>query len=136
MSIHYNQNYNREQIAVFLQTIQDCVRESRYYISKNENRQENIDFINEYNLTSKKQKDILLKIEPEDFCHTLQNTNVGFEHEVLYVFCPQVMLADFEGSEEMVDVYTKFNIIDISEGKRVVVISFHKRNKPIDYLFR
>ncbi|NLY19228.1 MAG: hypothetical protein GX045_09855, partial [Clostridiaceae bacterium] len=32
--------------------------------------------------------------------------------------------------------YTKFNLIDSESGKRVVVISFHKRNKPIDYLFR
>jgi predicted RNA-binding protein with TRAM domain len=30
----------------------------------------------------------------------------------------------------------KFNLIDSESGKRVVVISFHKRNKPIDYLFR
>lgn len=135
MNSHYNQNYTREQIIAVLQTIQDCVRESRFVISKNENRQENIDFINEYNLTDQKQKDILLKIEPEDFCHTLQNTKSGFEHEVLYVFCPQVVLFNFEDNEELVDIYTKFNIINLNGGKRVVVISFHKRNKPIDYLF-
>jgi hypothetical protein len=76
-----------------------------------------------------------LKIAPEDFCHTLQNTNLGFEHEVLYVFCPRVMLFNFEDNEELVDIYIKFNIIDLNGGKRVVVISFHKRNKPIDYLF-
>lgn len=35
-----------------------------------------------------------------------------------------------------VDVYTKFNVIDLPSGSRAVVISFHKRNKPIDYLFR
>ena len=40
---------------------------------------------------------------------------------------------DYPPSE---DIYTKFNIIDLKEGTRVVVISFHKRNKPIDYLFR
>lgn len=136
MNLHYNQNCTREQIGLVLQTIQDCVRESRFYISKNENRQENLDFIEDYNLTNKKQKEILLQIEPEDFCHTLQNTKLGYEYEILYVFCSEVMLFNFEGNEEMVDVYTKFNIIDISEGKRVVVISFHKRNKPIDYCFK
>jgi len=132
----YNQNYTHEQIAAVLTSIQDCVREGRFIISKNENRQENIDFINEYNLSSKRQKEIILKIEPEDFCHSLQNTNIGFEYEVLYVFCPQVMLFNFEGTEDLVDIYTKFNLIDINSGKRVVVISFHKRNKPIGYLFR
>lgn len=135
MNPHYNQNYTREQITVVLQTIHDCVRENQFVISKNKNRQENIDFIREYNFSSKKQKEILLKIAPEDFCHTLQNTNLGFEHEVLYVFCPRVMLFNFEDNEELVDIYIKFNIIDLNGGKRVVVISFHKRNKPIDYLF-
>ncbi len=43
---------------------------------------------------------------------------------------------NFEGEEKWVDIYTKFNIIDIASGKRVVVISFHKRNKSIGYLFR
>jgi hypothetical protein len=136
MNSQYNQNYIREQIVAVLQTIQDCVRESRFVISKNENRQENIDFINEYNLTDKKQKDILLKIEPEDFCHTLQNTKLGFGHEVLYVFCPQVVLFNFEDDKKLVDIYTKFNIINFNGGKRVVVISFHKPSKSIDYLFR
>lgn len=71
MNRHYNRNYSREQIASILTTIQDCVREGRFIISKNENRQENIDFINEYNLTSRRQKEILLKLKPEDFCHSL-----------------------------------------------------------------
>jgi hypothetical protein len=136
MNLNYKQAYTKEQIAGILQTIQDCVRENRFIISKNENRQENIDFLNEYNLNSKKQKAILLKIEAEDFCHTLQNTKLGYEHEILYVFCPQVMLFDFEGDERLVDIYTKFNLVVMNHGKRVVVISFHKRNKPIDYLFR
>lgn len=136
MNPHYNHNYIREHIVTVLDAIKDCVRESRFVISKNENRQENIDFINEYNLSSKKQKEILFKIEPEDFCHTLQNTNLGFEYEILYVFCPQMRLFNIDGQEELVDIYTKFNIIDLSGGKRLVVISFHKRNKPIDYLFR
>lgn len=136
MNQYYNQDYTKEQIGIVLQTIKDCIRENRYVISKNENRQENIDFINAYNLTSKKQKEILMRIEPEDFCHTLQNTNLGFEHEVLYVFCPQVILFNFDGEEESVDIYTKFNVIDIASAMRVVVISFHKRNKQIDYLLR
>ena len=136
MNPHYKQDYTKEQIAAILQTVQDCIRENRFVISKKKNRQENISLIHEYNLTSNKQKEILLNITVGDFCHTLQNTNLGFEHEVLYVFCPQVMLFNLDGNEEMVDIYTKFNIIDFNGGKRVVVISFHKRNKPIDYLFR
>lgn len=136
MNQHYNQNYTREEIDAVLAKIKSCVENNKYIISQNENRQENIDFINEYNIRTDKQKSILMKIETEDFCHSLQNTNIGYEYEVLYVFVPQVDLINADGVEETVDVYAKFNIIDMPSGSRTVVISFHKRNKPIDYLFR
>lgn len=136
MNPHYNQNYTREQIEEVLNNIKDCVKRNRFTISKNENRQENIDFINEYNITDKKQKKILLEIEAIDFCYSLKNINPEFEHEILYVFVPQVELYNADGNLEMVDVYTKFNVVDLSNGKRTIVISFHKRNKDIDYLFR
>ena len=61
---------------------------------------------------------------------------ICFEYEALYVFVPQVQLFNADGEEETVDVYTKFNVIDMSNGCRTVVISFHKLNKPIEYLFR
>ncbi len=136
MNPNYNQNYTREEIDTVLEKIKSCVEKNRYTISLNENRQENIDFINEYNIRSDKQKSILLQIETNDFCHSLQNTKIGYEYEVLYVFVPQVQLFNAEGGEETVDIYIKFNVIDLPSGSRAVVISFHKRNKPIDYLFR
>lgn len=136
MNPHYNQNYTKEEIDVILEKIKSCVGNNKYTIVLNENRQENIDFINEYNIRSNKQKSILLQLRTEDFCHTQQNTKIGYEYEVLYVFVPQIKLFNVDGEEEMVDVYTKFNIIDMPSGSRTVVISFHKRNKPIDYLFR
>ena len=136
MNPHYNQDYTMEQVEAILDIIQDCVKHNHYTISRNENRKENNDFIKDYNLTSGKQKDILLKIVAKDFCHSLQNMKIGFEHETLYVFCPQILLFNFDGVEELIDIYTKFNIIEYELGKRVVAISFHKRNKPLEYLFR
>lgn len=137
MSEHYNQNYTREEVQVILNKIKDCINDNQYIISQNQNRAENVQFITEYRLDEKKRKEILLSIEVDDFCHSLNNTNPGYEHEVLYVFCPQRNLFDIFGEEEFVDIYTKFNIIEYKiDKKRVVTISFHKRNKPIDYLFR
>lgn len=136
MNPYYNQNYTREQIDAILDKIKSCVGNNKYTIAFNENRQENIDFINEYNIRSNKQKNILMQLRTEDFFHTLQNTKIGYEYEVLYVFVPQVQLFSADGEEEIVDVYTKFNVIDMPNGRRTVVISFHKRNKPIGYLFR
>lgn len=85
MNPHYNQNYTREEIADVPAKIKSCVEKNRFTISQNENRQENIDFINEYNIRSDRQRPILMQIEVEDFCHSLQNTKIGFEYEVLYV---------------------------------------------------
>ena len=136
MNPYYNQNYTRAQIDAILDKIKNCVINNKYTIARNENRKENIDFINEYNIRSDKQKRILLKLKTEDFCYTLQNTKLGFEYEVLYVFVPQVKLFNAEGFEETVDIYIKFNVIDLPSGARTVVISFHRRNKPVDYLFR
>ena len=137
MSEHYNQNYTREEVQVILNKIKDCINDNQYIISQNQNRAENVQFINEYRLDEKKRKEILLSIEVDDFCHSLNNTNPGYEHEVLYVFCPQRNLFDIFGEEEFVDIYTKFNIIEYKiDKKRVFTISFHKRNKPIAYLFR
>lgn len=133
---YYNQNYTREQIDDVLDKIKYCVVNNKYTIALNENRQENLDFINEYNIRSDKQKSILLQITTDDFCHTLQNTKVGFEYEILYVFVPEVKLFNSDGVEEVVEIYVKFNIINMSNNSRTVVISFHKRNKPISYMFR
>ena len=96
---HYNQNYTREEVDAILAKIKSCVEKGHYVISQNENRQENIDFINEYNIRSDKQRSILMQIKTEDFCHSLQNTKIRFEHEVLYVFVPQVQLFNSDGEE-------------------------------------
>lgn len=136
MSQHYDQNYSKEKITEVLKKIQDCIRQGRYTIAKNSNRDENLDFIREYNLMSKKQRQILLQIKPEDFCYSLQNKNIGFEHETLYVYCPQVRLFNFDNEENRVDLYIKFNIVENKAGYLVIVVSFHERNKPIDYCFR
>ena len=85
MNPYYNQNYSKEEIDVVLNKIKSCVGSNKYTIALNENRQENIDFINEYNIRSNKQKAFYLQLKTEDFCHTLQNTKLGYEYEVLYV---------------------------------------------------
>lgn len=136
MNSHYNQNYTWEEINSILTNIKTCIKKNHYTVSLNENRQENIDFINEYNLRSDKQKSILMQIKTEDFCHSLQNTKRGYEYEVLYVFVPQVQLYNADDVKETIDIYIKFNLLNLPFGNRTVIISFHKRNKPISYLFR
>lgn len=140
MSPYYNQNYTRYEVEEILFQIKECVRNDRFTISRNENRQENVDFINEYNIRSDRQKKILIQLQADDFCHSLPNRKVGYRQEVLYVFVPQVRLCNVDGEIETIDIYTKFNVILMSgslpASHRMVVVSFHKRNKPVNYLFR
>jgi hypothetical protein len=135
MKQNYNQNYGRCGIAAILGQIHDCVRSNRFTVSVNDSREENRRFIYEYNLTHAKIAELLLAIDVADFCHSLRNIKPGYEHETLYVFCPQVQLYNLTGNRERVDVYTKFNLITTAGGNRVVVISLHPRNKPINYCF-
>lgn len=132
MNNSYLKNFSREEISDILKTIQTCVKKDNYVISRNDNRKENIGFFDKYSLTAAKIKAIILNIEIYDFCYGLHNEHAGFEHEILYVFCPQIELS-YGDIVDMIDIYSKFNIID---GERVVVISFHKRNYPINYLFK
>lgn len=136
MNLNYNQNYSYEEIAVLLKRIKECIVNDNYILSQNENRKENMDFIREYNIYSSKQKAILLNIQVEDFCHSLKNTKPGYEYETLYVFAPHAELYHGDDRKERVQIYTKFNIIRLKNGERVVVISFHPFHKPIKTLFQ
>lgn len=101
---YHNQNYSRKQIEAVLSTIKKCIENDQFLISMNENRQENIAFINEYNIYPKKRKEVLLQIKIEDFCHSLKNTKPGYEHEILYVFVPQVELFNTLGEKEKMGI--------------------------------
>lgn len=47
-------DYSKEQIRNLVEIIKDCVREDMYTISLEENKAENIQFIEEYNVNEKK----------------------------------------------------------------------------------
>ena len=136
MNPNYLQNYTKKDIKEVLSKIPACIRNGRYTVSTNNNRVENINFINDYNLRDKKIRKIILNMKVEDFCHALHNTNPKHSDKILWVFVPQVELSDVDGDSITVDVYTKFNIVNSQSSDYTIVISFHKRNKPIDYLFR
>lgn len=136
MNQNYNTNYTKNEINIILDKIKNCITNNNFTISFNEKRIDNINFINEYNINSIKQKNILLKTQTEDFCYSLPNIKPGYEYEVLYVFAPQVKLYNVDDIEKNVTIYTKYNIIEKSDGNRLVVISFHEIKKTIDYLFR
>lgn len=129
-------DYSEEQIKNLIDIIRDCVRENRYTICLEDNKIENIQFIEEYNINEKKRVDILFYLDYKDFCYGLQNLKDGIEQNNLYVFCLQRELYNFDDKKELVDIYLKFNIICNEEEEYRTLVSLHKRNKPITYLFK
>jgi len=129
-------DYSEEQIKNLIDIIRDCVRENRYTISLEDNKIENIQFIEEYNINEKKRVDILFYLDYKDFCYGLQNLKDGVEQNNLYVFCIQRELYNFDNKKELVDIYLKFNVICNEAEEYRTLVSLHKRNKPITYLFK
>ncbi|MEY8304864.1 hypothetical protein [Anaerosalibacter bizertensis] len=125
-----------DDIKAYLSKFRKFILDGKYSIAQNENRQENIDFIEDYKIDTKKEKEILLGIQYDDFCYAVDNDNEEFSHEILYIFCKCQEL-DYWGTLENVDIYIKINMTQIRNGDDFVfIVSFHKRNKPIEYLFK
>lgn len=129
-------DYSEEQIKNLIEIIKDCVRENRYTISLEDNKIENIQFIEEYNLNQNKRVNILFDLDYKDFCYGLQNLKDGIEQNNLYIFCIQKELYNIEDKKELVDIYFKFNIMCNESEEYRVLVSLHKRNKPITYVFK
>ena len=129
-------NFSPDDIKHYLDMLRKCVLEGRYSIARNENRQENMNFIEDYKINSKREKEILLGLQFDDFCYAVENEKIDYAHEILYVFCKQHEL-DFWGELENVEIYIKVNMIEMRNGDpRAFIVSFHKRNFEITYLFR
>ena len=131
MNNKHNTNYTKDEVQEIIDIIRECVSNGMYSISLNANRNENRNLIAEYNITPERRKKILMGMEVEDFCYSVQNEHPAFSHEILYVFSPQVLLRDISDEEVIVDIYVKINILENNE--RIIVVSFHKRNYDIEY---
>ena len=129
-------DYSEEQIKNLIEIIKNCVRENRYIISLEDNKLENIQFMQEYNINEKKRINILFNLYYKDFCYGLKNLKDGFEENNLYIFCVQRELYNIEDKKELVDIYLKFNIICNEAEEYRILVSLHKRNKPITYVFK
>ncbi len=128
-------NYTKEMITSLIIMIKECVMDDRVTVSFEGSRIENMQFIEEYNINEEKIVDILTGLTEADFCYGLKNMQNGNVYNDLYVFCPVRELYNIKGKKESVDVYMRFNMIEIGDGNCRALVSLHKRNKPITYLF-
>ncbi len=132
-------DFTKDKIKYYLSEIKELIDNDCYSIEINASREENLEFLQDYNINTKKEKEILMSLEYTDFCYAVKNktNNPKYANEILYIFNKNYPLFKIgEDCSENIDIYIKTNKIDTRSGKRVIVISFHKRNKNIEYLFK
>lgn len=125
---------DKKDIEQYLKEVKEAVKNDRYRIDRNINRQDNMNLFLDYVIDAAKAKKIILSLTVMDFSDILRNEHKGFEHERLYVFGKDVTLLERTGTEEKtVSLYIKFNKL---ENCFVIVISFHEQKYPLTYYFR
>lgn len=126
-------NLSIADIEEYLSIVRQAVREDRYEIERNENREENLKLSWQYMLPEEEIKKIIYSLTPLDFSEAVKNRKRRFANEILYVFGKNVNLIERDsGQEKEIELYIKFNKeID----NYVIVISFHEAKHPVKKYF-
>ncbi len=126
-------NLSIADIEEYLSIVRQAVREGRYEIERNENREENLKLSWQYMLPEEEIKKIIYSLTPLDFSEAVKNRKKRFANEILYVFGKNVNLIERDsGQEKEIELYIKFNKeID----NYVIVISFHEAKHPVKKYF-
>lgn len=124
----------QDEINVYLDEVKEAIRNNRYRIDRNSNRQDNINLFWDYVIDETMAKDILLGLTATDFSERVRNRKPGYENEVLYIFGKDVELLERIGNSiRTVPLYIKFNKTDTCY---VIVVSMHEQKYPIKYYFK
>lgn len=124
-------NFTKEEIEEYIKQVKQLVQKNKFKIS-DVNREKNINFINKYNLSLKKRKEMILKLDVLDFCYAVDDYK---SKDMLYIFSKEYELDNW-GTYEKVNVYIKIDIKKISSMEYAIIISFHEREKNIKFLFK
>lgn len=126
-------NLSIADIEEYLSIVRQAVREDRYEIERNENREENLKLSWQYMLPEEEIKKIIYSLTPLDFSEAVKNRKKRFANEILYVFGKNVNLIERDsGQEKEIELYIKFNK-EIDDY--VIVISFHEAKHPVKKYF-
>ena len=130
----------KEEVKQILEKVKACVNNDKFRISLNPNRIENQSFINDYRLTTKQQKRMILELDIYDFSKIdIDRKN---KIQILYFFGREYELNHHIEIQENieyfknVETYIKFTLVERNTEEMILFISFHKANYPINYRFK
>lgn len=99
-------NLSIADIEEYLSIVRQAVREDRYEIERNENREENLKLSWQYMLPEEEIKKIIYSLTPLDFSEAVKNRKKRFANEILYVLGKNVNLTERDsGQEKEIELY-------------------------------
>lgn len=111
-----------DDVSEYLKEIKECIKKDKNNLKLQQNRQNNFEFMVEYNLNKNVIIDIINQLELIDFIDKVANRHKEYKDEVLYIFNKNYELTNAHGNKKIVFIYIKFNYIN----PKVILVSFHE----------
>lgn len=124
---------NFAEVEEYLSNVKKAVKEGRYEIERNANREANSMLFRNYLISEEDAKKIIYNLTPMDFSETVRNRKPQYADEILYIFGKEVKLLERYGdAEKEIELYIKFKK---ESNDYVIVISFHEAKYPVKEYF-
>lgn len=124
---------NFAEVEEYLSNVKKAVKEGRYEIERNANREANSMLFRNYLISEEDAKKIIYNLTPMDFSEAVRNRKPQYADEILYIFGKEVKLLERYGdAEKEIELYIKFKK---ESNDYVIVISFHEAKYPVKKYF-
>ena len=124
---------NFAEVEEYLSNVKKAVKEGRYEIERNANREANSMLFRNYLISEEDAKKIIYNLTPRDFSEAVRNRKPQYADEILYIFGKEVKLLERYGdAEKEIELYIKFKK---ESNDYVIVISFHEAKYPVKKYF-
>ena len=121
------------EVEEYLSNVKKAVKEGRYEIERNANREANSMLFRNYLISEEDAKKIIYNLTPMDFSEAVRNRKPQYADEILYIFGKEVKLLERYGdAEKEIELYIKFKK---ESNDYVIVISFHEAKYPVKKYF-
>lgn len=124
---------NFAEVEEYLSNVKKAVKEGRYEIERNANREANSMLFRNYLISEEDAKKIIYNLTPMDFSEAVRNRKPQYADEILYIFGKEVKLLERYGdAEKEIELYIRFKK---ESNDYVIVISFHEAKYPVKKYF-